>query len=277
MNRVKIIIAAAACFAASLGCGAYVKSMYVRDASEYASLREAYTSDKGDTDGKTKKLEEGGQMAAEKAAEDAKASDAYSKSLWMQNIDFKGLNHINEDVAAWIALPGTAVSYPVMYSRERTFYLHRNMYRQYSYSGSIFIDSENSPDFSDPNIILYGHNMRDGSMFAGLNDIYEGENPDASGYILAAVPGKIFVYRIFSIHRAVPEGDTYRVGFKNDEAFRKWKRQMEEMNEVRLPGEDGGLSALDDETRVITLSTCAEDNPDERLVVQGLLVKEQEA
>ena len=273
MRRITITIAAVMCFAASACWGAYVKGIYVRDAASYKQLRISFAQEQETSGGEEKMAGRSGKDSIAEDEETAGGDDVYAKASWLQNIDFKGLGRINEDVAAWVALPGTPISYPVLYSADRTFYLHRNMYRQYSYSGSIFIDSYNTPDFSDPHMILYGHNMRDGSMFAGLNVLYENADAGDATHIIAAVPGRLFFYRIFSIHKAVPEGDTYRVRFKNDDDFNVWKREMQKRNEVGTPGEKIAASGPVDGKPVITLSTCAGDDSDERLVVQGVLEK----
>lgn len=91
-------------------------------------------------------------------SDDAKALAKY--------INFARLKRINKDVIAWIWIPGTGISYPVLKGSTDNFYLRHDLYRRYLYSGSIFMESVCKSDFSSQNTIIYGHNMKDGSMFA---------------------------------------------------------------------------------------------------------------
>ena len=80
-------------------------------------------------------------------------------------VDFEGLRAVNPDVAGWLRIPGTTVDYPVMYSPEKDFYLNRDMNKEYSICGSVFIDHENTLDASQKHIVLYGHHMNWSVMF----------------------------------------------------------------------------------------------------------------
>ena len=85
------------------------------------------------------------------------------------SIDFDSLRSINEDVIGWIymeALP--EISYPVVQGEDNNFYLHQTYEKNYNFAGTIFIDYENKRDFSDCNTLVYGHNMKNGSMFGML-------------------------------------------------------------------------------------------------------------
>ena len=84
-------------------------------------------------------------------------------------IDFAGLQAVNPDVIAWIDIPGLSVSYPVVQRNDNAYYLHHLITGEYNSSGSIFADCHNQPDFTDQNTIIYGHNMKNGSMFGTLS------------------------------------------------------------------------------------------------------------
>ena len=83
-------------------------------------------------------------------------------------VDFNKLEEINPDVIAWIEIPGLEISYPVVQGRDNDYYLHHLITGENHKSGSIFMDFHNQEDLSDRNTIIYGHNMKDGSMFGGL-------------------------------------------------------------------------------------------------------------
>ena len=80
---------------------------------------------------------------------------------------------ITEDMVAWITIDGTNIDYPVMQAADNMKYLNLNPYGEYSLSGSIFLDSRNSADFSDDYSILYGHHMEYGVMFGALDEFLD--------------------------------------------------------------------------------------------------------
>ena len=79
-------------------------------------------------------------------------------------VDFAGLKKVNPDVIAWIQIPALDISYPVVQGKDNYYYLHHMFDGQENKNGSIFVDYHNQPDFSDSNTIVYGHNMKNGSV-----------------------------------------------------------------------------------------------------------------
>ena len=85
------------------------------------------------------------------------------------DVDFAALKSVNSDVVGWIyveALDG--ISYPIVQGKDNETYLHQTYEKNYNFAGTIFVDYENSPDFSDCNTLVYGHNMKNGSMFKDI-------------------------------------------------------------------------------------------------------------
>jgi len=89
-------------------------------------------------------------------------------------IDFAALKKVNSDAAAWLYSPGTVIDYPVMRANEYNYYLHHLPDGTYNVNGSLFIDYNNAPDFTDRLTIIYGHHMRSGQMFGSLKG-YKGQ------------------------------------------------------------------------------------------------------
>ena len=83
-------------------------------------------------------------------------------------VDFDSLKAINPDVIGWIQIEGTSISYPIMKGTDNEYYLKHTFEGNYNAAGSIFIDYTNNSNFEDCNTIIYGHNMKNGSMFAAL-------------------------------------------------------------------------------------------------------------
>ena len=85
-------------------------------------------------------------------------------------VDFAGMWETNEDVYAWITVPGTVIDYPILqHATDNTYYLNYNIDGSYGYPGCIYTENMNSKEFTDNNTVIYGHNMKNGTMFAGLH------------------------------------------------------------------------------------------------------------
>ena len=122
-----------------------------------------------------------------------------------KDIDFAALQEENSDVYAWIYVPGTNVDYPVLqHPEDDTYYLEHNMDGSKGLPGCIYSESVNTKDFTDPNTVLYGHNMKNGSMFASLHNfedqqVFE-ENPYF--YIYNALLSRCTVFEFKSLSAA---------------------------------------------------------------------------
>ena len=96
-----------------------------------------------------------------------KEYDTLQKAVQTEkSINWKKLKRINKDIVAWIKVPGTKVSYPIVQGKDNSTYLHRTFHKKYNPSGCIFLDYKCKKDFMSDNNVIYGHHMRDGSMFA---------------------------------------------------------------------------------------------------------------
>ena len=90
-------------------------------------------------------------------------------------VDFKALKKMNPDIVAWIRIPDTSIDYPVVQGNDDSYYLTHTFKKTEHVAGAIFLDSDNNADFSDDKNIIYGHNMKDGSMFRGLRNFLDDE------------------------------------------------------------------------------------------------------
>ena len=171
------------------------------------------------------------------------------------------------------AIEGTAVDYPILQSADGSIdYLNTTIDKQEGLPGSVYTENVNSQDFHDANVVVYGHNMKDGSMFASLLNYrdknYLIEHPD----IIVYLPDKKITYHIYA---AVTFDDRYIMDSYN---FDTLSGREEYLNDIRAFGENGGVFQDDivptKENQLITLSTCT-DNPDERFLVVGVKVNEE--
>lgn len=172
-------------------------------------------------------------------------------------VDFDSLKAVNDDVVAWIQISGLDnVNYPIVWSGDNDYYLYRSWDAQASRYGAIFMDELNATDFSDAYTLIYGHNMKDGSMFGGLKKyrdkaFYE-EN---GGLITIYLPDRTCTYQIFSVRQVASDSTTaYTKGFVHDESFGEFVQYAANHSMY-----DTGVTVSAND-KVICLSTCANDD-----------------
>ena len=181
------------------------------------------------------------------------------------SVDFDSLRSINEDVIGWIyveALDG--VSYPVVKGTDNDQYLHLTYEKNYNFAGTIFIDYENKADFSDCNTLVYGHNMKNGTMFGQLKNFSKDDSAyNKSKYFWIFTPEKTYRYEIISAYTTAVNSDTYTLFKGPGQEFVDYMNKIVSYSDVKTtPGELG----VDD--KIVTLSTCT-GNESTRYVVQG--------
>ena len=132
-------------------------------------------------------------------------------------VDFEALKQINADIVAWLRIPGV-LDYPVVQGTDNSYYLHNTFRKEYNIAGSIFLDARNASDFSDSKNIIYGHNMRNGSMFHVLRKFQDLDLYQANREIWLYLPdGSVQVYEIVGCEEVKAAGEAYELGNGNEE------------------------------------------------------------
>ena len=179
----------------------------------------------------------------------------------------------NPDIIAFLFVEGTNINNVILQGRDNYFYLHRDMFGNHNINGSVFMDFRNSPDFTDPNTILYGHNMNNGTMFHNVRYYMRQEFFEAHPYIKVVTEDEVFVYEIFSafstrVDRAYRmDFDYIQVLFEDDEEFGNLVNEM-----MRRSVYYTGVTANQDD-RILVLSTCTNVNRNTRYVVAARLAQ----
>lgn len=180
-------------------------------------------------------------------------------------VDFAALKQENPDIVGWIYCEGTPIHYPVLQGRDNQYYVYRLADGSYNSSGSIFLDYRNSWDMSDPNLVLYGHNMKNGSMFASLLDYREQSYYEEHPRLWLLTEKQ--AYRVELIAGTVTSADGQAFSLKEDrEQLQAYLENCVAHSTFRS-GYD--LSCVE---QALTLSTCSYDFEDARYVVVGHLV-----
>lgn len=194
-----------------------------------------------------------------------------------RSIDWDSLQEEqNKDIYAWIVVPGTVIDYPVLqHPEEMDHYLEYNLDGSKGRPGCIYTQRMNSKDWSDRNTVLYGHNMRVGTMFAGLHDFEDADFFEENRYIhIYSEDGRILIYEIFAAYAFSDVHILLTYDFNTDSGYQKY------LDTVRESAEKNGLfhqeTEISVEDNIITLSTCIRGSSSQRYLVQGVLVAEGE-
>lgn len=185
---------------------------------------------------------------------------------YLTEVDLQALRYVNQDVLGWIYIPETPISYPVMMADSRDEYLHTTWDGKYNYAGSIYLEYKNMRDFSDYNTILYGHRMKNDTMFGSLSYYEEQSYRDAHPYIYIASADGIRRYEVFAAYQAELGTETYRLYFPDDAQKQASVSYYLEQNVL----ETGLVPGAQD--HILTLSTCVGTGAEDyRWVVHAVL------
>lgn len=184
-------------------------------------------------------------------------------------IDFEALTAYNSDIVGWIRIPGTSVSYSLVQAENNNKYLRHSIDLTWNEFGWPFLDYKNSPDFTDKNTVIYGHNITSGLMFADLANIYNGSLGNDVTINIYRKDYRLLTYKVFSTYVYEPESYYLTTQFSNDEAYSTYLSAMMSRSVINFNQTVG----VDD--TIITLSTCTRDTKN-RIVVHAKLVSNTE-
>jgi sortase B len=185
------------------------------------------------------------------------------------DVDFDYLKTQNEDIKAWLYCPDTPINYPVAQSDDNEFYLHRLTDKTYNSAGTLFIDYRNTPDFSDLVTIIYGHNMKNNTMFGSLDlykdSVYYEQHP----LMYLATPYNEYTVELISGYVTDADSDTYIIPTTVSE-------RNDYINDtIKHSCFDSGITTKDiaANDKIVILSTCSYEYENARFVVVGMLNK----
>ena len=189
----------------------------------------------------------------------------------LQNpIDFDALTAEYPDAYAWIYIPGTNVDYPIVqHESDNSYYLTHTIDGQKKKEGAIYTENYNTKTFEDPNTIIYGHDMRNGSMFKTLHKFKDKqfflENQDL--YIYQS--DRILQYKIFAAYISDNRHLMLTFDFSDENIFRNYLKNI--LTKTNISSNIDISVGVDENDKIITLSTCNGNNA-QRYLVQAVLV-----
>lgn len=237
---------------------------YKAGTDEYEGLKKyAVTSTVKPTDQEEKNQDSLADTNETDSATEQQEPQAYQPP----QVDFASLQAINPDVVGWLDMEMLDISYPIVQGKDNDYYLHTTVEGNYNFSGAIFVDAGNKGDFSDHNTIVYGHNMKNKSMFGKLKFITEEEAYKTSRYFWICTPEHTYKYEIFSAYITSISGDTYTLYQEGGPEFLSWVEGQASRSVIPNQG-----IAYSQDDYVVTLSTCTSDDA-HRYVVLGRRVE----
>lgn len=171
------------------------------------------------------------------------------------SINFQELSNINSNLVGWLKVNGTNIEYPVVQSTDNSYYLTHNFEKTYNSAGWIFADYRNLFNGTDKNIIIYGHNRKDNSMFGTLKNVLTEEwyKNEENRKILFFTENENSIYEVFSVYTIEKEDYYIQTEFTNED----YKEFLETIKKRSIY--DFNIEITEDDT-ILTLSTCDNNN-----------------
>ncbi|MCI5648428.1 MAG: class B sortase [Fusicatenibacter sp.] len=244
---------------------------YKEGTDEYEELRQYTAAMEPEQENVTQEVSESDEektiSSSESIPESISESELIGESVPLPplTVDFESLKGINPDVCGWLYIEALEISYPVVQGADNDTYLHTTYEGKSNYAGSIFMDYQNSSTLDDCNTIIYGHNMKNLSMFGKLKQIKEQEKYKESIYFWILTPDENYRYQIYTAFYTEADGDVYTLFSQSGEEFRNYLEQMAGCSGIPVE-----VPEFDERSRVVTLSTCAARDSSQRFVVQGV-------
>lgn len=186
-------------------------------------------------------------------------------------IDWEALWEENEDIYAWIYIPNTNIDYPILqHPTDDAYYLEHNLDGSSGLPGCIYTEKISAKNFTDHNTLIYGHNMKNGTMFKDVHKFSEKEFFDENRYIFIYTPEELLIYDIYAAYRFTDAHILYSFDCVTESGFSSYLEMVQKdygksgnFREVEVTGED----------HIITLSTCVGGQSDKRQLLQAVLVE----
>ena len=204
----------------------------------------------------------------ETPAEEPQAPPLPEEAAALAEVDLEALRAVNGDVAGWIEIPGTELSYPLMQGTDNQFYLDHNWKGEPSGGGSVFLECTSSRDLSGFHTIAYGHRMKDGSMFGSIRDYAKPEYWREHPSVYVVTDRGVARYDVFSARTAGVRSLVYRLDLEESGLEEELIRSCAEESVI----DTGIVPEAGD--RILTLSTCTGNGYAARWVVHAVLAEE---
>ena len=209
-------------------------------------------------------------IETDKAQEELKSEVKESMIPVSLDIDFDELKNINGDLVGWLYYAPLEISYPIVRGNDNEYYTQYTFEQEKNSSGAIFMDFLNRTDLTDCNTIIYGHNMRNGTMFGSLKKLLSDESyVEEDPYFYIFTEDKACMYEIASIYITNEESDT-------DNLIETEEDQKEYIDYILEASSWLWEKEITPQDKIVTLSTCHGLHSTNRTVVHGVLIASED-
>ena len=184
----------------------------------------------------------------------------------INEINFNELRSVNSDVKAWIIVDGTNINYPVVQTNNNDYYLKYNIKKKKTTNGWPFIDYRNNSSMNDDNTIFYGHNLLNKTAFGSISNLFTKNWLNNSSHkILVLTDTKMYEYEIFSVYYSDPNSYYLQTKFSSNASKLNFFNNLKVKSKVKL------TTTVSENDKIITLSTCTDDNKGRKVVHAKLI------
>lgn len=184
-----------------------------------------------------------------------------NEDILLISVDFSVLKQENEDIVGWLYLEDSPINYPVVQSNDNDYYLRRLVNGEYNIAGSLFMDYRNDSNLEDNNTIIYGHNMKNNTMFGSLQEYKNQDYYDNHKVMYYFTPEKNYIIELFTGYTISVESDIYDLSVIDSSKLEELISKSDFESNTKVTEED----------KIITLSTCAYEYDGARYIVMGVL------
>lgn len=253
MSKLEKVIIVIASLAALTAAFMIIKTArdYKAASDEYDSLRQ-YASEEVSTTDTAEKVSDIKPIELEEAEEKKELKSNENREDFPEmEVDFKALREKNPDTVGWLYVGSCGISYPILQGEDNDYYMNHTFEGTVNSSGAIIMDYRDDKYLKDWNTFIYGHNMKNGSMFGSLKKLLNDETLyDSDPYIYVYLPGYIYRYKIFSYYKDKPDSKMYWTADTLQE-YRQYIRDA-----LSLSVRDLGVETSE-ENNMVTLVTCS--------------------
>lgn len=237
------------CIIICILCVGYISYYYIQKAESKKEFKEV----------KKKVVKE------EKPVEEVKEKDEIP-------IDFAELKKVNNEIYAWVQVPDTNIDYPILQSEtDDAFYLNHAFDKKYDVFGAVFTEKINKKDFTDFNTVVYGHNIKDGSFFQNLHKFEEEQFFNSHDTFTIYTETEKKTYKIFAAVEYSNKHILYNYDNQNPEEQKAFLQSLKESRSMKNHYRDD--VTVDENSKIVTLSTCIRGEPKKRYIVVGVEVE----
>lgn len=250
LEKVIIVIASLAALTAAFMIFKTARD-YKAASDEYDSLRQ-YASEEVSTTDTAEQVSDIKPIELEEAEERKELKSNENREDFPEmEVDFKALREKNPDTVGWLYVGSCGISYPIVQGEDNDYYMNHTFEGTVNSSGAIIMDYRDDKYLKDWNTFIYGHNMKNGSMFGSLKKLLKDETLyDSDPYIYVYLPGYIYRYKIFSYYKDKPDSKMYWTADTLQE-YRQYIRDA-----LSLSVRDLGVETSE-ENNMVTLVTCS--------------------